>query len=195
MNTLTLIFLSLGLAMDCFAVSLAKGIGDGGLSIRRRIYKVMLMAVLFGLFQGGMPLLGYAAGNLFETFFQRYAPWIALTLLAYIGGKMIWEGLHKSQTLDDGDISSGADMSLPTLLLLSVATSIDALATGVIFIPYPDKIFLGSIIIAIGSFLLSLIGWGIGHYAGKRFKLNAELLGGVILIALGLKIWIEGIWF
>ncbi len=139
------------------------------------------MAVLFGLFQGGMPLIGYFAGTMFASFFSRFAPWIALGLLVFIGGKMIWESLHEN----DEEEASG-EFGIRELLVLAVATSIDALATGVIFIPHSAQVWLGVGIIALTS---------IGLVFGKRFHFNVELLGGVILITIGLKIWVEGLFF
>jgi putative Mn2+ efflux pump MntP len=143
------------------------------------------MAMLFGLFQGGMPLIGFFAGNLFADFFNRYAPWIALALLAFIGGKMIWESLHEKEQEATG-------WQMNRLLVLAVATSIDALATGVIFIPVPERLWLGVGIIGLVSFLFSVGGYHIGKYMGERFTMNVELVGGIILVLIGIKIWAEG---
>lgn len=169
--------------MDCFAVSTAQGLAQ-----KRWHPKVLLMAVLFGLFQGGMPLIGYMAGTLFIDFFDRYAPWIALALLAFIGGKMIVESRKKEEKTD-------ADFSVKTLLILAIATSIDALATGVIFIPCPERLWIGVSVIAVISLAFSLAGYLIGAYVGTKFRLNAELIGGLILIGIGIKICVEGICF
>ena len=166
--------------MDCFAVSIAQGLAT---STTDRP-KPALMSLLFGLFQGGMPLIGYSAGCIFADFFSRYAPWIALVLLAFIGGKMIWESLHEKEEAATG-------WQINRLLLLAVATSIDALATGVIFIPVPEMLWLSIAIIGLVSFLFSIGGYHIGRFVGK-LKVNVELIGGIILIAIGLKIWIEG---
>ncbi len=172
--------------MDCFAVSTTKGLSNGRWSMW-----ALLMAVLFGAFQGGMPLIGYFAGTMFASFFERFAPWIALGLLAFIGGKMIWESLHEDAA-DDDDHKSWSVMNL---IVLAIATSIDALATGVIFIPCPEVLWLAISIIAFTSFAFSLVGYLIGVYVGSKFKLNVELIGGIILIAIGLKIFIEGVCF
>ena len=183
MDVITILLIAVGLAMDCFAVSIAQG-----LAVRTTERpKPLLMAFLFGLFQGAMPLIGYFAGNVFADFFDTYAPWIALTLLAFIGGKMIWESLHEKEEETVG-------WQLNRLLVLAVATSIDALATGVIFIPVPERLWIGVGIIGLVSFLFSVGGYHIGKYMGERFKLNVELIGGIILIGIGLKIWIEGVW-
>jgi putative Mn2+ efflux pump MntP len=185
MDLITIMLIAVGLAMDCFAVSIAQGL-DSDLNDRNIKSKIFLMALLFGLFQGGMPLIGYYAGNVFADFFDTYAPWIALALLAFIGGKMIWESLHEKEEKTVG-------WQIQRLLVLAVATSIDALATGVIFIPVPERLWIGVGIIGLVSFLFSIGGYHIGKYMGKRFQLNVELIGGIILIGIGLKIWIEGV--
>jgi len=183
MDLLSIILIAIGLAMDCFAVSIAQGLSVAHSSERP---KPVTMALLFGLFQGGMPLIGYFAGTLFADFFSRYAPWIALALLAFIGGKMIWESLHEKE-------EEKAGWGWMHLLVLAVATSIDALATGVIFIPCPQMVWIGVSIIGLVSFLFAIGGYHIGKYMGRRFRLNVELIGGIILIAIGLKIFIEGL--
>ena len=181
MDLLTIILIAVGLAMDCLAVSIAQGMTG----TQEKRPRPLLMAVLFGLFQGGMPLIGYFAGCIFADFFRLYAPWIALALLAFIGGKMIWESLQEKE-------EHAAGWQLGRLLVLAVATSIDALATGVVFIPVPERIWLGISIIGLVSFLFSIGGYHIGKYVGDRFHLNVELIGGIILIGIGLKIWVEG---
>ena len=181
MDLLTIILIAIGLAMDCLAVSVAKGLQE-----RRWNNYVLLMAFLFGLFQGGMPLIGFYAGSVFTDFFARYAPWVALALLAFIGGKMIWESLfEKEETVDGWDIK--------TLLILAVATSIDALATGVVFIPCPERLWLGVGIIALVSLLFSLIGYLSGVFLGHKLRINVGVIGGLILIGIGIKIFVEGV--
>lgn len=205
MDLLSIILISIGLAMDCFAVSTAKGLQHARWSMW-----AVLMAILFGLFQGGMPLIGYFAGTLFADFFSRFAPWIALALLAFIGGKMIWESVkgvdeapgalvEAAKPLDVATLDEAASQldgkkgwSVGNLIVLAVATSIDALATGVIFIPVPEVLWLAVGVIAATSFVFSIAGYLIGVFVGKKFKVNVELIGGLILIGIGLKIWIEG---
>ncbi len=184
MDLLSIILIAVGLAMDCFAVSIAQGLSAQKSTIQRP--RPIRMAVLFGLFQGGMPLIGYFAGSLFADFFSTYAPWIALGLLLFIGGKMVWESLHEKDETDQ------AGWGWAHLLILAVATSIDALATGVIFIPTPEMLWIGISVIGLMSLLFSIGGYLIGKFIGERFRLNVELIGGLILIAIGLKIWIEG---
>ena len=172
--------------MDCFAVSVCKGMAA---AVNRPQWgRPILMAILFGLFQGGMPLIGYFTGTIFADFFHRYAPWIALGLLAFLGGKMIVESLKP----DSCDSHSG-DFALPLLLSLAVATSIDALATGVIFIPHPDRLWIGVTIIALMSFVFAMAGYLLGVLTGKKLHFNVELLGGIILVLIGVKIFIEGL--
>ena len=190
MDFITILLIAVGLAMDCFAVSVAQGL-DTDMKDRKNYPKIALMASLFGLFQGGMPLIGYYAGNVFVDFFKTYAPWVALILLSILGGKMIWEALNENVS----DEAHKANWSLHHLLLMAVATSIDALATGVVFIPYPEMLWTGVGIIAIVSLLFSIAGCSIGaQYKGTK-GINAGLIGGIILIGIGVKIWVEGVCF
>lgn len=191
MGVFDLLLIAIGLSMDCFAVSLTHGLSYD----RSRKPFAQLgpwrMALLFGLFQGSMPLLGYAAGTLFADFIGRFAPWFALIILGFIGAKMIVGSLRKDASQEKGC----ADFSWHHVVLLAVATSIDALATGLIFIPHPAVLWLGVGLIAAVSFLFSLGGYAIGAFVGQRFRFNVEMLGGIILILIGLKIFVEGIFF
>lgn len=189
MDWLSVILIAIGLAMDCFAVSIGKGLAAAAEGGTKHRCGVPVMALLFGLFQGGMPLIGYGAGTMFATFFSRFAPWIALGLLAFVGGKMIWESLNKKEE------EVTADFSLVTLLVLAVATSIDALVTGVIFIPCKQWLWTGISVIAVTSFIFSIVGFVIGKEVGKKFHFNVELVGGIILVAIGIKICVEGLCF
>lgn len=185
MSIIELILLGIGLAMDCFAVSLSKGI-----AAKRFIPAGMVtMAVFFGLFQAGMPLIGYFAGTYFAGFISKTAPWIALVLLGFIGGKMV-----KEHFCPEEEDQSSADYGFKTIVILAIATSIDALATGLLFVSEPRMtLWLAVGIIGVCSVLFSLLGTTIGVTLGKRFHFPAELVGGLILIGIGLKIWIEGI--
>lgn len=187
MSVLTIILLAIGLAMDCFAVSVCKGLASPHGYVPRYI-KPMLMALLFGVFHAGMPLIGYFAGSLFASFFERFAPWIALALLGFIGGKMIYDSLKGDD--DEGHL---ADFSFFGLLSLAFATSMDTLATGVIFIPHPEVLWFAVGIVALTCFLFSMTGFVLGHIVGTRLRINVNILGGVILILIGIKICIEGI--
>lgn len=184
MDYITLILLSVGLAMDCFAVSLAKA----GCVGRVKVGGFLFMAIMFGLFQGLMPLIGYFIGNEFIDYIRDYDHWIAFAILAFIGGKMIWEDLFSKE---DESCEVRNPYSVGTVMLLSIATSIDALATGLVFLTAPESLWRGIIIIGVGSFLISLIGSFTGAYAGQKLHFKFGVLGGVILIAIGVKIVIE----
>ena len=186
MSILTIILLAIGLAMDCFAVSVCKGLTSPHGYVPRYV-KPMLMALLFGVFHAGMPLIGYFTGSFFASFFERFAPWIALALLGFIGGKMIYDSLH------DDDEAHLADFSFWGLLSLAFATSMDTLATGVIFIPHPEVLWLAVGVIAVTCFVFSMTGFVLGHIVGARLRVNVNILGGVILILIGVKIFLEGI--
>ena len=187
MSILTIILLAIGLAMDCFAVSVCKGLTSPHGYVPRYI-KPMLMALLFGVFHAGMPLIGYFTGSFFDSFFERFAPCIALALIGFIGGKMIYDSLH-----DDDDEAHLADFSFWGLLSLAFATSMDTLATGVIFIPHPEVLWLAVGVIAATCFVFSMTGFVLGHIVGARLRVNVNILGGVILILIGVKIFLEGI--
>lgn len=184
MDILSITLVGVGLAMDCFAVSTTQGLHE-----KKWNPKALWMAILFGLFQGGMPLIGFYAGTFWTEFFRNFSPWVALALLGWIGGKMIWESTHRKE---DKRVVRKVDWSTWRLLSLAIATSIDALATGVIFIPFPESLWLGIGIIALCSLLFAMIGYLIGVGMGTKFRLNAELIGGLILIGIGLKIFVEG---
>lgn len=188
MSVLTIILMAIGLAMDCFAISICQGLASPHGYVPRYV-KPILMALLFGSFHACMPLIGYFSGSLFISFFERYAPWIALALLGFIGGKMIYDSFRS-----DNQDSKQADFSFLTLLSLAFATSMDTLATGVIFLPYPDVLWLAISVIALTCFLFSITGFVIGHLVGTRFRFNVSILGGIILIIIGIKIFVEGIW-
>ena len=187
MSLFDILLISIGLGMDCFAVSLAQGLGADDDLCGKDVKPVPFsMAILFGFFQGVMPLIGYLAGTTFSSFFSIYAPWIALILLSVIGGKMIVENFRPKDKTEPK-----VDWSVKHLFVLAIATSIDALATGVIFIPCPHMLQKGLLTIGMTSFCMSLVGFGIGARVG-RLKIKAGLIGGIILICIGLKIWIEG---
>ena len=187
MSIITIILLAIGLAMDCFAVSVCKGLTSPHGYVPRYV-KPMLMALLFGVFHAGMPLIGYFTGSFFASFFERFAPWIALALLGFIGGKMIYDALK-----DEDDEAHLADFSFLGLLSLAFATSMDTLATGVIFIPHPQVLWLAVAIIALTCFVFSMAGFILGHIVGARLRINVNILGGVILILIGIKIFLEGL--
>lgn len=177
-----LILTSIGLSMDACAVSICKGI-----KMTKRNYKQMfIISLFFGIFQAGMSLIGYIIGNQFEQYILVYDHWIALGLLSFIGIKMIVESKDK---LYENKCSSV--FSLKEILILAVATSIDALAVGITFSFLYINIWLAIICIGSITFLFSFFGSNIGYKFGEKYKSRAELAGGIILILIGLKILID----
>ena len=187
MSIIDIILLAVALAMDCLTVSIVSGLTarDGQATETRWLYR---MAFLFGFFQAFMPLLGWLGIIHFETYMEAYDHWIAFGLLAFIGGKMVWE------SFGDDEEQHFNPYLLRTQLLLAVATSIDALAVGVSFActgyTQLSDLTLPLIIIGIVSFLFSIMGYHLGHRFGKPITklMKPELVGGLILIAIGLKI-------
>ena len=181
------ILLGTGLAMDAFSVSIANGLRDPGMS-RGTMHRI---AGTFAFFQFLMPMLGwFCVHSLLEAFtvFQNAIPWIALLLLCFIGGKMIYEGLHEKE---DGEPSPAA-MTPGALLVQGIATSIDALSTGFTIADYGASMaFLASVIIALVTELICLIGVRIGKRFGMKLARRASIFGGVILILIGLEIVIK----
>lgn len=182
MDIVTLGLLALGLSMDACAVSITNGMVYGNYSKKDAI----LAALTFGVFQGVMPIIGFIAGTQFSTFIQEVDHWLALLLLAYIGGKMIWDAMHDEDTCDGCKTFQVKD-----LLVQGVATSIDALAVGISFSFFDINIFSTGLLIAATTFCCSLIGALLGKKIGKIIKSKSLFLGGVILIGIGLKIFIE----
>lgn len=184
--TLTeLVIIAIGLSMDAFAVSIGKGLSLR--SVRLRHY--LLAGLWFGGFQALMPLVGYACGVSFAEAVASIDHWIAFVLLAIIGGKMVRDALSGEEE------SSDADFSVRTMFLLAVATSIDALAVGVSFAFLHVDLLLSVSAIGLTTFLFSAVGVQIGHLFGNRWRSHAELLGGVVLISMGLKILVEHLFF
>ena len=176
-----LFVIALGLSMDAFAVSICKG-----LSVRRCSFKHMLICGLyFGLFQGGMPLIGYILGSQFETLVSAIAPYIAFALLALIGYNMIREAR------EDDEESVNDDFSVKAMVPLAIATSIDALAIGVSFAFLQVNIIPAVSFIAVTTFVCCLIGVKVGSIFGSKYKQGAEFFGGLVLILMGFKILME----
>lgn len=187
-----ILVLGLGLSMDAFAVSICKG-----LAMRKTGWKEMLSAGLwFGIFQGLMPLIGYLLGSLFSGYIDAFSSWIAFALLVFIGGNMIREALHPNEKEEEEE--SSASMRPSVMLLLAIATSIDALAVGVTFSMMPVAILtslsrwgntlLACLLITLETGVLSAAGIKIGSIFGDRYKNRAEIFGGVGLILIGLRI-------
>ena len=181
-----LFLIGVGLSMDAFAASICKGLAMG----RIRWRQGMVIALLFGGFQALMPLLGWALGRQFEGYITSIDHWIAFLLLGYIGGKMIWDALHEGE-----EEQSCGQFALKELLMLAVATSIDALAVGITFAFLQVSIVPAAVLIGCTTFAISLAGVWIGHRFGSRYKRRATLAGGVILCLIGLKILLEHLGF
>ncbi len=180
MNTIELIIVGIGLAMDAFAVSVCKG-----LSLHKFEMKFALITGgYFGFFQGLMPLIGYFAGSAFSHIVSTVDHWIVFILLAIIGGKMIHESFEDNQDTDPS-------FAFKIMLSLAIATSIDALAVGVSFAFLNVNIWIAATIIAITTFVISFAGVAIGNIFGSKFKSKAEFAGGLVLILMGLKILLE----
>lgn len=183
MGTLELILLGIGLSMDAFAVSVCKGLAAG----RVRTKHMCVAGAWFGGFQALMPLIGFMLGSVFYTYIMSFDHWIAFVLLAFIGGKMIKEALGGEESEADTDASFG----FMTMLIMAIATSIDALAVGITFAFLNVNIWFAIAIIGITTFICSAAGVKIGSVFGARFQSKAEIAGGVILILIGLKILLE----
>lgn len=188
MDIFSIVFIAVGLAMDCFAVAISKGI-----CARRYYWRYALrMGLLFGAFQALMPLIGFFISSSFAAQIRLIDHWIALILLAFLGVRMIIGAFEEDEDCQDSVV---AHFKWRGLLTLAIATSIDALAAGVIFAPFPESIWMAVLIIGCASFLFSVAGMFIGAHFGNRFHFKVEVPGGIILIAIGIKIWIEHMFF
>ncbi len=176
-----LILLALGLAMDAFAVSICKGLAVG----RVRAKHLLVCGLWFGGFQALMPLVGYLLGAAFETYISSFDHWIAFLLLTVIGVNMIREALSKEEECPD------ASIAVMAMLPMAVATSIDALAVGITFGVLHVDVLLAVLLIGVITAVLSAIGVKLGSIVGGRYRMPAELCGGILLILLGTKILLE----
>ena len=179
-----LLFIALSLAMDAFAVSVCKGLNMKKINYRH----ACIIGGFFGAFQAGMPLIGWFVGRQFADLVTSVSHWIAFGLLAFIGGKMLFEAIK-----GDEDGGGGDGLDYKELFVLAIATSIDALAVGVVFAFEEVKIVPAVLIIGAVTFALSVIGVAIGNRFGAKYNKRAEIAGGVILILLGGKILLEGL--
>ena len=184
--------IAIGLAMDSFAVCISKGVCRQ----RFNLFRSFKIALVFGLFQGVMPLIGFALGFGFTDYIEKIDHWLAFVILGIIGVKMIYESLQpKDETICFGDRSESDVIDWKVVISMAFATSIDALATGLIFVPYPDKIIAAVATIGIVCLFFSFIGIYIGVYFGKKIKIDMTIFGGIILIFIGTKILLDHIVF
>lgn len=185
MGLIELFLIAVGLSMDAFAVSVCKGLAMPKCTFK----KAAIVGLWFGGFQALMPAIGYVLGAQFQEAIASIDHWIAFVLLALIGGNMIHEAL------DNDEEEADASLNVKTMFLLAVATSIDALAIGITFAFLEVNIIPAVCFIGIVTFIISFAGVKIGNVFGARYKNKAEIVGGIILILLGLKILLEHLGF
>ena len=180
LDLVSIFLIAIGLSIDCFAVAVS-----GSVSLRNPSpIQIFRTALAFGIFQALMPVIGWLAGQTVVDLVAGFDHWVAFTLLAAIGSKMIWNAFHRNESQHSNlDISSG----LP-LLVLSVATSIDALAVGLSFAFLETNIALASVIIGVVAFIATITGFHLGRKTGRIAGDRAEIIGGFVLIAIGLRI-------
>lgn len=183
MSVLSIVLTAIGLAMDAFAVSMAIGMNS---KKEERLGMALKSGIFFGGFQGVMPLIGWLLGISFSGYIEKADHWIAFALLLFIGGKMIYESLKKEE-----DEEEAKDYSNKEFFILAVATSIDALAVGISFACLNVNIVLSAAIIALVTLILSYMAVYLGKVLGEMVKSKAEILGGIILVAIGIKILLE----
>lgn len=190
MGLIEVIILAVGLAMDAFAVSICKGLAMKKATVKN----ALICGIWFGGFQGLMPFIGYLLGASFAEYISVISSWIAFALLSLIGGNMIREALSKDEE------TASADLDIKTMLIMAIATSIDALAVGIAFACEKINILavsdivntlIGVGIIGIITCIISCFGVKIGNVFGSKFKSKAEFCGGLILILIGVKILLE----
>lgn len=183
MDVLSVVLIAVGLAMDAFAVAICKGLAMKKPPLRA----VIVIALWFGIFQAVMPIIGFYLGTTLYDYIADYDHWIAFILLVLIGANMIREALSGEEEDMDACIDS------KTMLVLAVATSIDALAVGISLAMSGDNIWSSALIIGVVTFLISAFGVKVGSLFGDRFGRKAELAGGLILIIIGLRVLLDGL--
>lgn len=184
---ITLFFIGVGLAMDAFAVSICKG-----LAMRKVKWKqAAIIGLFFGGFQALMPFLGWLLGSQFEQYIKSIDHWIAFILLGIIGGKMLFEAVKGDEDENEESCDDDKPLNIKEMFVLAIATSIDALAVGITFAFLNYPIGEAVSIIGVTTFVISVAGVYIGNFFGERYKKKAEIAGGIILIAIGVKILLE----
>ena len=192
------ILLGVGLAMDAFSVSIANGLNEPGMS-RKKTYGI---AACYAFFQFAMPMIGWFCVHTIASYFkvfQKFIPWIALLLLLYIGGQMLFEGIRRiknkcEENPENCGCGTKTILTRKTLIIQGIATSIDALSVGFTTARYGTAAaFSSSLIIAVVTFVICMIGLLFGKKFGERLSEKATILGGIILIAIGIEIFVTGI--
>lgn len=187
MGLVEIFLIGVGLSMDAFAVSVCKGLGMRKVNYRH----AFIIALFFGGFQALMPVIGWALGSQFAQMVEPVDHWVAFVLLAFIGGKMLWDAFH-----EDSEEEVAADkekLDLKELVMLAIATSIDALAVGITFAFLKVNVLIAVVIIGCTTFVISLGGVVIGNRFGSRYERSATIVGGTVLVLLGVKILLEGL--
>ena len=187
MNFIEIWLIDIGLSMDAFSVSVCKGLTTKKFSWRM----ALICGLWFGGFQALMPLFGYFLGAQFQELIESYDHWIAFGLLFLIGANMIREAVWGDKEADE----SNGSLDFKTMLLLAIATSIDALAVGVSFACIQVNIWIAIALIGVTTFLFSVLGVKIGNVFGSKYEKSAGIIGGIILILIGLKILLEHLGF
>lgn len=186
MDLITVLIIAVGLSMDSFAVSIANGIALKNITIKESI----IIASSLAIFQAGMPLLGWLAGIGVEKYIKEIDHWTAFLLLSIIGAKMLYEAI-----VDDDKEEKIKELKLSSLIAQSIATSIDAFAVGISFAFLNSPIAFPVITIGIVTFAFSMLGLKIGEVFGNKLGKSVEFFGGIVLIAIGIKILIEHLYF
>ena len=185
MGLVELFLVAVGLSMDAFAVAICKGLGMKRLNIGQ----AAVIALFFGGFQGLMPAIGWLLGSQFAHVVEPIDHWIAFALLVFIGGKMLVDALRGGE--DETEEATDGRLDLRELVMLAIATSIDALAVGVTFAFLQMDIVFPVLFIGVTTFLLSFAGVAIGHQFGSRWERPSTIAGGIVLILIGCKILLE----
>lgn len=197
------VLLGVGLAMDAFSVSIANALSESQMKKGRMCF----IAGVYAFFQFAMPIIGWICVHTILEYFNKFQiliPWIALILLLYIGGKMIWEAFHECEEGEGAGASASGDSDLPcksgltisVLMIQGIATSIDALSVGFTIADYGLVMALvASLIIAVVTFAICMAGLLIGKKAGNHLSSKATVLGGIILIGIGIEIFVKGVFF
>lgn len=186
MGFIELFLIGVGLSMDAFAVSICKGLGMKRLNMKQ----ALVIGLFFGGLQALMPFLGWALGTQLADFITPIDHWIAFILLAIIGGKMLLDAIRGGDEEDAGE-PKDTSLDFKELLMLAIATSIDALAVGITFAFLGVNIVWAMVIIGVTTLVLSVIGVAVGHAFGARYEKGATIVGGVVLILIGCKILLE----
>lgn len=190
------VLLGVGLAMDAFSVSIANALSESSMKKSRMCF----IAGVYAFFQFSMPMIGWICVHTIVEYFERFddfIPWIALALLLWIGGKMIWEAVHgeEDEAAVEGELSA-ARLTFATLMIQGVATSIDALSVGFTIADYGLLMALvASLLIAGVTFAICMTGLLIGKKAGDKLGAKATLAGGLILVGIGIEIFVKGVFF